>query len=94
MQSSKCSKINSDGDRTCALIDPSMVGKLPADLNAIHVELDASFRAKGWAPKVPPGGTLVDIRGFVFWDPRHTTTAWHHHCGWEIHSFTAWRPAQ
>ncbi len=94
VQFSKCSKINSDGDWTCPLIDPSMVGKLPADLNAIHVELDGNFRAKGWAPKIPPGGTLVDIQGFVFWDPGHTTTAWHHHSGWEIHSFTAWRPAQ
>ncbi len=94
VQFSSCSKINNDGDWTCPLIDPSMVGKLPADLNAIHVELDGNFRAKGWAPKIPPGGTLVDVQGFVFWDPGHTTTAWHHHSGWEIHSFTAWRPAQ
>ena len=88
---STCSKINNDGDWTCPLIDPSQIGKLPADLYSIHVELDGNFRAKGWAPAIPPGGKLVDIQGFVFWDPGHTTAAWHHHSGWEIHSFTAWR---
>jgi hypothetical protein len=91
VQFSSCSKINNDGDWTCPLIDPSQVGKLPKDLNGIHVELDGEFRAKGWAPKIPPGGKLVDIQGFVFWDPGHTTAAWHFHSGWEIHSFTAWR---
>jgi hypothetical protein len=91
VQFSKCSKINNDGDWTCPLIDPSQVGKLPADMYSIHVELDGNFRAKGWAPAIPPGGKLVDVQGFVFWDPGHTTAAWHHHSGWEIHSFTAWR---
>ena len=94
VQFSSCSKINSDGDWTCPLIDPARVGKVPADMNTIHVEMDGNYRSKGWGPKIPPGGTLVDIQGFVFWDPGHTTTAWHHHSGWEIHSFTAWRPAQ
>jgi hypothetical protein len=42
---------------------------------------------------VPPGGD-IRIQGFVFWDPGHTGEGWHNHSGWEIHSFTAWRPAQ
>jgi hypothetical protein len=29
----------------------------------------------------------------VFWDPDHTTAAFHHHSGWELHTFTAWRLA-
>ena len=94
VQFASCSKINNDGDWTCELTDPANVGKVPADLNAIHVELDGNFRAKGWAPAIPPGGKLLDIQGFVFWDPGHTTAAWHHHSGWEIHSFTGWRAAQ
>jgi hypothetical protein len=94
VQFASCSKINSDGDWTCELTDPANIGKVPADLNAIHVELDGNFRAIGWAPAIPPGGKLLDIQGFVYWDPGHTSAAWHHHSGWEIHSFTAWRIAQ
>jgi hypothetical protein len=85
-----CRKINADGDWTCVLTDPRLTG--PMDMRAIHIETDQKFRhRRGWS--VPPGGTPVSIQGFVFWDPGHTNAAWHHHSGWEIHSFTAWRRA-
>jgi len=88
-----CSKINRDGDWSCRLKDPSIPASVPADFRAIHIEIDGNFRAKGWAPKTPPGGKLIDVQGFVYWDPNHTKAAFHHHSGWELHSFTAWRLA-
>ncbi len=89
-----CQKINKDGDWTCTVNDPSAPASTPADLNHIHIENDGNFRAAGWSQPDPPGGTLLDIQGFVFWDPDHTGAAWHNHSGWELHSFTAWRLAQ
>jgi len=88
-----CAKINRDGDWTCDLKDPAIPASVPADFHAIHIEIDGKFRAKGWAPPIPPGGKLIDVQGFVFWDPDHTKAAFHHHSGWELHSFTAWRLA-
>jgi hypothetical protein len=88
-----CHSINRDGDWTCTVNDPSATGR-PADLNHIHIESDGNFRKAGWAQPIPPGGTLLDVQGFVFWDPSHTTAGWHNHSGWELHTFTAWRRAQ
>src|SRR5438445_11302357 len=36
--------------------------------------------------------TLIDVQGFVYWDPDHLTAQWHNFNGWEIHPLTAWRP--
>ncbi|MDP9240301.1 MAG: hypothetical protein M3O55_06615 [Actinomycetota bacterium] len=87
-----CSKINNDGDWTCTLTDPNLPASTPRDLTKIHIETGRNFRtAGGWS--IPPGGRPINIQGFVFWDPGHTSAAWHNHSGWEIHSFTAWRAA-
>jgi hypothetical protein len=83
-----CDQINNDGDWTCTLTDPR--SRTPRDMRSIHIETDRAFRARhGWS--VPPGGTTIKVQGFVYWDPGHTTAAWHNHSGWELHSFTAWR---
>lgn len=85
-----CTKINEDGDWTCPLRDPHAPTTRPADMKSIHIETDHKFRSRtGWS--IPPSGKDIKVQGFVFWDPDHTTAAWHHHSGWEIHSFTAWR---
>jgi hypothetical protein len=85
-----CRKINRDGDWTCALTDPRLAA--PKDMRTIHIETDQKFRhRRGWS--LPPGRTLLNIQGFVFWDPGHTNSSWHNHSGWEIHSFTAWHRA-
>jgi hypothetical protein len=85
-----CTKINPDGDWTCNLTDPTVPKGRTADMSQIHVETGQRFRQhSGWSR--PPGGTLINIQGFVYWDPGHTTTKWHHYSGWEIHSLTAWR---
>ena len=85
-----CSKINKDGDWTCELRDPALKR---GPMGQIHTETDGNFRSRGWVRSPPPGGVLIDVQGFVFWDPGHTDQAWHNYTGWEIHSFTAWRRA-
>jgi len=85
-----CSQINEDGDWTCELTDPTVRRGRPLVMSQIHVETDQKFRkAGGWS--IPLGGVLIDVQGFVFWDPGHTEMSWHHYSGWEIHSLTAWR---
>ncbi|MGB9377815.1 MAG: VCBS repeat-containing protein [Mycobacteriales bacterium] len=85
-----CAKINADGDWTCGLTDPNVPASVSINLKKIHIETGTNYRtAGGWS--VPPGGKRIDIQGFVFWDPGHTTEAWHMYSGWEIHNFTAWR---
>ena len=85
-----CSKINKDGDWTCKLRDPAYP---TSSMNRLHVETGRNVRATaGWS--TPPGGTPIDVQGFVFWDPGHTGAAWHDYSGWELHSLTAWRRAR
>lgn len=85
-----CEKINEDGDWTCNLWDPTTPATRPEDMKSLHIETDHKFRERsGWS--VPPGCVDIKVQGFVFWDPDHTTAAWHNHSGWELHSFTAWR---
>lgn len=85
-----CSKINEDGDWTCTLTDPTTPARRSEDMKSIHIETDQKFRNRsGWS--IPPAQTDINVQGFVFWDAGHTAEAWHHHSGWELHSFTAWR---
>lgn len=85
-----CQKIGLDGDWVCGLTDPNVAASVPANLKKIHIETGTNYRtAGGWS--VPPGGKRIDVQGFVFWDPNHTTEPWHFYSGWEIHNFTAWR---
>lgn len=85
-----CEQINRDGDWTCTLRDPA---KADSPMNRIHVETDAVFRSQtNWTR--PPGKKLIDVQGFVFWDPGHTGSTWHNYSGWELHSLTAWRTAR
>lgn len=85
-----CTQINEDGDWTCNLTDPSVPRRRSIHMSSIHIETDKKFRKRtNWTK--PPGGRLINVQGFVFWDPDHTTAEWHHFSGWELHSFTAWR---
>jgi hypothetical protein len=60
-------------------------------LHKIHVEIDMYWNASKTAPRMIPTGTLIDVQGFVYWDPNHVTDAGHSYSGWELHPFTAWR---
>ncbi len=35
--------------------------------------------------------SLIDVQGFVFWDPDHLSDSAHSFSGWELHPLTAWR---
>ena len=74
----------------------------------IHVEFDTDWMAAGYCGRgtvcdnntmvqqTVPGSssTLIDIQGFVYWDPDHVCCGYHSFSGWEIHPITAWRPHQ
>lgn len=83
--------INKDGDWDCALHDLSSPSGRSQLMNHIHIETDEKFRAaNGWS--IPPFTEKVRVQGFVFWDASHTGASWHFYSGWEMHSFTAWKP--
>jgi hypothetical protein len=82
----------SDGDYACILVDPNAPVGTTTYMKRIHIETDLKFQnASGWS--VPPKNVPLDVQGFVYWDPNHTTSAQHSYTGWELHSFTAWRSA-
>ncbi|SRR6266487_221922 len=81
----------------------------PTCWGRIHVEFDGDWMAAGYcgisttycnnntlAQQTVQGSalTLIDVQGFVFWDPDHTNTTSHSFSGWELHPLTAWRPHQ
>ncbi|MCL4437369.1 MAG: hypothetical protein M1503_05185 [Thaumarchaeota archaeon] len=78
----------------------------PTDSNCyarIHLEIDSNWKAAGYcgsgtacdnaalASKTSSYSTLIDVQGFIFWDPGHELDQWHSFSGWELHPLTAWR---
>jgi hypothetical protein len=83
-----------DGDWSCNVYDPAATS-VPYNLRVVHTEAVSAWASHpGWNPTHPPSGQLIDVQGFVWWDPTHTDADWHTYSGWEFHPFTAWRPAQ
>src|ERR1700745_2299378 len=35
--------------------------------------------------------TLIDVQGFIYWDPDHANDPSHSYSGWELHPLTGWR---
>ena len=79
-----------------------------AYLHRIHCEIDCNWQFNNIAPPLfdplRPScgvtalesskiGTLLDVQGFVYWDPGHLIDSWHSFSGWELHPLTAWRLA-
>ena len=79
----------------------------PTCWGRIHVEFDGDWMAAGYcgigtagcdnntiAQQTVSGSasTLIDIQGYVYWDPDHVGIAYHSYSGWELHPLTAWRP--
>jgi PKD repeat protein len=71
-------------------------------MHRIHIEIDRDWKAAGYCGvgtvcdnstihTQVTSTTLIDIQGFVYWDPYHTTDDGHSFSGWEIHPVTAWR---
>src|SRR5712691_2556376 len=78
--------------------DPTCYGR-------IHSEIDHDWKAAtycGSSTTCDDGAlgsqtttsTLLDVQGFIFWDPGNLNQAWHSFNGWEIHPLTAWRVHQ
>jgi PKD repeat protein len=64
-------------------------------VHRIYAEIDGDWNASGAAPLIPPNpGQLIDVQGFVYWDADSLNFSSHNWSGWELHPFTAWRPAQ
>lgn len=80
-----------DGDHVGWMADPTQP---LGPMTQLHGEISQAFIAAGFAPTNPPEDTLIDIQGFVYWDPSHVNEDWHMYTGWEIHPLTAWRYAR
>ncbi len=63
-------------------------------MHRIFAEIDGDWNASGSAPSIPPAGQAIDVQGFVYWDPDSINFTGHNWSGWELHSFTAWRPSR
>src|SRR3989449_1214367 len=64
-------------------------------MHRIYAEIDGDWNASGISPPIPPNpGQLVDVQGFVYWDPDSFNVSSHNWSGWELHPFTAWKPAR
>ena len=78
--------------------DPTCYGR-------IHSEIDHDWKAAHYCGSATTcddvalgsqttTSSLLDVQGYVYWDPQHLDASWHSFNGWEIHPFTAWRQHQ
>src|SRR5438093_1580465 len=61
------------------------------NFHRIYSEIDHDWNASGVAPTPPPQAQMLDVQGFVFWEPTNLNSTQHAFTGWEIHPITAWR---
>jgi len=69
----------------------------------IHVQIDRDWKGAGYCgpstscdnstllAETTPYNTLIDVQGFVFWNPNDLDDNAHGFTGWELHPLTAWR---
>src|SRR5439155_19347084 len=72
----------------------------PTCWGRIHVEFDKDWMAAGYCgigtascnnntmvqqTTATSATTLIDVQGFVYWDPDHLNTTFHSFSGWELH---------
>ena len=72
-------------------------------MHMIHVQIDRDWKGAGYCgpsticdnstllSETVPYETLVDVQGFVFWNPNDLNDNAHGFTGWELHPLTAWR---
>ena len=81
--------------RTCTTGDKS------GCMHLMYFEIDNDWIAAGYCGtgticnpdtiKTLTTATPIDVQGFVYWDPQHTTSSSHAFSGWELHPLTAWK---
>jgi PKD repeat protein len=90
--------VPNDSSSCSSSTDPTCYGK-------IHSEIDRDWKAAHYCGSSTTcddatlssqvtSSTLLDVQGYVYWDPDHLTSQWHNFNGWEIHPLTAWRVHQ
>lgn len=87
-------------DTTFNLADPAYVNSSTCPLcylHRIHIEIDQSWESAGTAWPNPNftkiGSSLINVQGFVYWDPDHLDAQWHSYSGWELHPLVSWKLA-
>ena len=72
-------------------------------MHMIHVQIDRDWKGAGYCgpstfcdnstllAETAPYMTLIDVQGFVFWNPNDLDDNAHGFTGWELHPLTAWR---
>ena len=68
----------------------------------IHEEIDNNWKGAGYCGAGTAcdnntfdairTGTMIDVQGFLYWDPHDISSGGHNWSGWELHPLTAWRP--
>jgi hypothetical protein len=79
------------------------IGVPRSNLTCLHIEIDGTWKAAGWAPPDFPLNKPIDVQGYLYWDVPHpeegvpedsTPSGFvrgHYATGWEIHPVSAWR---
>ena len=68
----------------------------------IHIEIDHDWKAAKYCGastscddvavnSQTTSSSVLDVQGFVYWDPDQLNQRWHSFNGWEIHPVTGWR---
>ena len=68
----------------------------------IHIEIDHDWKAARYCGastacddvavnSQTTSSSVLDVQGFVYWDPDQINQQWHGFNGWEIHPVTGWR---
>ena len=72
-------------------------------MHSLHVAIDPDWKAAGYCGsntacdnntlvgETAAYKSLIDVQGFVFWNPESSTDSSHNFSGWELHPLTAWR---
>ncbi|TMI70364.1 hypothetical protein E6H11_05230 [Candidatus Bathyarchaeota archaeon] len=72
-------------------------------MHALHAEIDHDWKGASYCgpntacdnntlvAETAAYKSLIDVQGFVFWDPDHLNESAHNFSGWELHALTAWR---
>jgi hypothetical protein len=84
---------SADGDDSANLTQTGRPDIASPYMKTIRVEIDGTWISAGVAPPPWPRrvGTMLDVQGFVYWDPGHVDAAGHAYSGWELHPVAAWR---
>lgn len=56
----------------------------------VYSVIDRDWKAAGIAPPPPAQGQIIDVQGFVYWNPAYVSASWHSYTGWELH-VTGWK---